>query len=89
MTGSERQVLRIIKELKEATPEPISRKMAISSAYVGQLCGNLVRDGYLAKGSKEGYRLTPEGLRALEPYKGRGMGGALRGSGGVAVSIYP
>ncbi|MFQ5903013.1 MAG: hypothetical protein ACE5JO_04920 [Candidatus Binatia bacterium] len=42
MTGSEEQVLKIVRELRVADREAVNRKMRVSPAYVGQLSDALV-----------------------------------------------
>lgn len=78
MTGAEAQVLKIIKELKQVDEKTISRKMAVTSGYVIELCEGLISDGYLRKSGK-GYSLTPEGMQAINPVKVRGPIQVLKG----------
>ena len=79
MTGVEKQVLEIVKELELADEEALSRKMAVSSQYITKVCNGLVKDGYLLKTPK-GYILTPEGEKAVNPVKVRGPIAVLKGA---------
>ena len=78
MRGAEEQVLKIVKELKLANEEALSRKMGVSSEYVKEICEGLIKDGYLLKIEK-GYKLTPEGERLITPVKIRGPIPVLKG----------
>ena len=78
MIGYEAQVLKIVGELKMADEEALSRKMAVSSKYTTEICEGLIKDGYLLKSSK-GYKLTPEGEKAVSPVKVRGPIAVLKG----------
>ncbi len=78
MIGYETTVLKVVKELRIADEETLSRKMAVSSKYAGEICEGLIKDGYLKKAPK-GYQLTPEGQRAISPVKVRGPIAVLKG----------
>lgn len=78
MIGAEQQVLKVIKELKTADEEALGRKMAVSHKYAVGICNGLVKDGYLSK-TPAGYKLTPEGERAVSPVKVRGPIAVLKG----------
>ena len=78
MIGYEEQVLKIVRELKMADEEALSRKMAVSSKYVSEICKGLVKDVYLLKTPK-GYKLTPEGEKSISPVKIRGPISVLKG----------
>ena len=78
MIGYEEQVLKIVKELKMADEEALSRKMAVSRKYVIEICDGLVKDGYILKTPK-GYKLTPEGEKSVSPVKVRGPIAVLKG----------
>jgi len=78
MFGAEHQVLKIVKELKVAGEEAISRKMTVSKKYVAEICAGLVEDGYLLKTPK-GYELSPEGDLAVSGVKVKGIIPVLRG----------
>ena len=82
MTGQELQVLRFVKEKREARGASIARKMAVSAEYVGRTLASLAEDGYLEEAGDGIYAVTAEGRLVLEPYKGRFMGQ-------VPVSNYP
>lgn len=80
MKGSEQQVLRIIRELGRGRPERIARKIAMSAEYAGELCGNLLEDGYLSKTGPAEYMLTGEGEKAINRTLSRGPIGVLKGA---------
>ena len=68
MIGAEGQVLKIVRKLKLADEETLSRKMAVSSKYVIEICKCLVKSGYLSETPK-GYTLTSEGESAASPVR--------------------
>ena len=78
MIGYESQVLKVVMELKLADEEAISRKMAVSSKYVAEICNGLLKDGFLTKIPK-GYKLTPEGEKSVSHVKVRGPIAVLKG----------
>ena len=78
MTGAEQQVLKNVKELKMADEEALTRKMTVSPKYITKMCEGLIKDGYLSKTAK-GYKLTPEGEKAVSPVKVRGPIAVLKG----------
>lgn len=82
MTGSEKQVLMIVRELGQAGKKSISRRVKVSQAYIERVCANLIEDGYLKEPSAGIYSLTHKGRIALEPYRGGVFGR-------VTVSGYP
>ena len=73
-TGTERKVLMIVQDLKQATKGQISKLMGMSPDYVEYVCQYLVLGGYLkqTKGSNplRKYSLTPDGEKALAGYAG-------------------
>ena len=64
MTGVEKQVLKIVRELELADEEAIGRKMAVSSKYVREICECLMKSAYLLK-APEGYKITLKGENAI------------------------
>ncbi len=78
MFGAEKQVLRIVKELRRAGEEAISRKMAVSKKYVAEICEGLMLDGYILK-TQKGYKLTSDGEELVSPVKVKGMIPVLKG----------
>lgn len=78
MIGYEGKVLKVVREIKIADEETLSRKMAVSSEYVSEICKGLVKDGYILKTPK-GYKLTPEGAKLISPVKIRGPIPVLKG----------
>lgn len=78
MIGYEGNVLKVVREIKIADEETLSRKMAVSSEYVSEICKGLVKDGYILKTPK-GYKLTPEGAKLISPVKIRGPIPVLKG----------
>ena len=62
MTGPERQVLRLVKKLRDTDTETIAKAMCVSADYVTQLCEVLIGDDLLRRGPG-GYSVTPKGLR--------------------------
>ncbi|MEW6685007.1 MAG: hypothetical protein AB1393_02215 [Candidatus Edwardsbacteria bacterium] len=79
MTGSESQVLKIIREAEESDKESIARKMGVSSEYVAEICHGLVKDGYLVERANGRYRVTPQGQKVISPVKAKGPIGILKG----------
>ena len=73
-TGTERKVMMIIQDLKEATKSQISKRLGLSTDYIEYVSQYLVLGGYLTvtKGSSplRKYSLTPEGERVLGGYAG-------------------
>jgi len=80
MTGIEKQVLNIVKEVGEANSETISRKVGVSAEYVTEICRGLVNDGYLGEGNGK-YKLTLRALKAVSPTRTRGPIAVLKGGG--------
>ena len=80
MKGSETQALKIIRELGSCRTERIARKMAMSAEYAGELCGNLLEDGYLSKTGPGEYMLSPKGERAVNRTLSHGPIGVLKGA---------
>ena len=78
MIGYERLVLKIVKELKAADQEALSRKMAVSATFAKEICDGLIKDGYLLKKPK-GYILTSDGENAVSRVKVRGPIAVLKG----------
>ncbi|MDA2929117.1 hypothetical protein MYX84_04065 [Acidobacteria bacterium AH-259-O06] len=60
MTGTERQVLRIMWQLKAADAETIAAAMGFSVSYLRDLCRSLIEKKFLS-GSPAQYRLTAKG----------------------------
>ncbi|MDA2929118.1 hypothetical protein MYX84_04070 [Acidobacteria bacterium AH-259-O06] len=58
MTGAERQVLGMVRQLKAADAETIAAAMGFSVSYVRDLCRSLIEKKFLT-GSPAEYRLTP------------------------------
>ncbi|MBU4482703.1 MAG: hypothetical protein KKG62_01210 [Actinobacteria bacterium] len=81
MKGNEKQVLKIVAELREADSVAIARKVGVSSEYVTEICKGLVNDGYLVESSNGKYRLTPGGLKTISPVKTIGPIPVLKGGG--------
>ena len=64
MTGAERQVLKIVKQLKNAGEEDIAARMAVSINYVNNLCSSLMQEGFLTQVAGE-HRLTSKGSKTV------------------------
>jgi len=79
MRGTEKQLLRIIRELEEADKGSIARKMGVSIGYVVEICQGLVKDGYLIKRSEGKYKLTEKGEKAISSVKTTGFIPVLKG----------
>ncbi|MBU4445022.1 MAG: hypothetical protein L6422_01215 [Candidatus Marinimicrobia bacterium] len=79
MTGIENQVLRIIKELKEAGKDTIARKMGVSEEYIAEICQNLISDGYLKARGDGKYGITEKSIKEINPVKTRGPIAILKG----------
>lgn len=63
MLSSQRQVLNIIKRLRDADPETIAGTMCVSVDYVKDLCQVLIQDGLLRQEPGGGYSVTPKGSK--------------------------
>ena len=63
MIGPKRQVLRIVKQLKDADLNTIASRMGVSIDYAKDLCKALTQDELLHQGAGGGYRITPKGSR--------------------------
>ena len=76
MTGAEKQVLKIVRELELADEETIARRMLVSSNYAKEVCECLIKSGHLLKTS-EGYKITSKGENAISsariPYRNRSL----------------
>jgi len=81
MKGNERQVLRVVAELKEADGPTIARKVGVSAEYAAQICQGLINDGYLGGSGNGKYELTPKSLKAISLVKTRGAIPVLKGGG--------
>ncbi|MCK4325404.1 hypothetical protein KAW55_01460 [bacterium] len=81
MKGNEKQVLRIVAELKETDSEAIARKAGVSTEYVTEICQGLVNDGYLIERGNGRYQLTQSGLKAISPVRTTGPIPVLKGGG--------
>ncbi|MDO9585599.1 MAG: hypothetical protein Q7I93_03835 [Syntrophales bacterium] len=79
MKGSEKQALKIIKELGSCSPERVARKMAMSAEYADKLCENLLEDGYLSRAGAEEYILSPQGKNAISRTLAHGQIAILKG----------
>jgi len=79
MTGTEKQVLKIIRELEEAGKESVARKIGVSEGYAAQICRCLIKDGYLIGRSNEKYKLTERGKKAISSVKSTGPIPILKG----------
>lgn len=74
VTGSERKALETVSpETGETTCHLIGKKMGIDSGYARVLCGNLVRNHYLAPVGSGRYEITPMGRKALRWEHGKGQ----------------
>ena len=80
MKGSEEQVLKITRELGSCKVERIARKMLMTAEYAGEICGNLLDDGFLSKTGPGDYMLSIKGERAINRTLSRGPIGVLRGA---------
>jgi len=65
VTDSERDVLRVLSELKTGNRIDISQRIGLSSAYVEYLCKYLVKGGYLKLVGRQRYALTPQGKKVV------------------------
>jgi len=79
MKGNEKQVLKIVTELKDAKRESIAQKIGISKEYTSKICQNLVVDGYLEEISSGNFRLTLKGKKSISPIKTTGPIPILKG----------
>lgn len=66
--GTERRVLRIVKQLGQANKVQVGERIGISQDYAEYLCKQMVLGGYLAQTSQPSvsrrYTLTPAGEEA-------------------------
>ena len=81
MKGNEKQVIKIVAELKEAGGGTIARKIGVSAEYAAQICRGLIDDEYLAESGNGRYALTPRALDAINPVRTRGPIAVLKGGG--------
>jgi len=79
MIGTEKQVLKIIRELEEADKTSVARKIGVSEAYTAQICQSLIIDGYLIERSNEKYKVTEKGKKAISSVKTTGLIPVLKG----------
>ncbi|MCG2820393.1 MAG: hypothetical protein L6371_00685 [Candidatus Atribacteria bacterium] len=79
MKGNEKQVLKIVTELKDAKSESIAQKIGISKEYTSKICQNLVGDGYLEEINSGNFRLTLKGKKSISPIKTIGPIPILKG----------
>jgi len=80
MKGSEKQALKIIKELGSCSPERVALKIAMSAEYAGEVCVNLLEDGYLSKTGPGEYMLSAKGERVINRTLSRGPIAVLKGA---------
>ena len=80
MKGNEKQALKIIRELGQCGPEKVARKMAMTAEYAGEVCGNLLKDGFLSKIGPGEYMLSAKGERATNRTLSRGPIAVLKGA---------
>ena len=64
LSGTEADVLNSVVRLKVATKDQIRREIGFSLEYIGFLCRDLVRRGYLTF-AKGGYSLAKGGIKTL------------------------
>ena len=64
LSGTEADVINSIARLKVATKDQIRREVGFSLEYIGFLCRDLVRKGYLTFSNKH-YSLTKVGIKTL------------------------
>jgi len=81
MKGNEKQVLKIVAELREADGKAVARKVGVSVKYVNGICQGLIDDGYLVESGNGKFRLTPEGMKAISAVKTIGPIPILKGGG--------
>ena len=67
MKGIEKQVLNIIKKLKEVAIESVAFKLGISAEYTTQICSILVKDGYVEEKPDGKFKLTFKGKEFTSP----------------------
>jgi len=79
MKGNEKQVLKIVEELKEAKENTIARKVGVSTRYASKICQGLVDDGYLEEISSGNFRVTLKGKKSISPVKTTGPIPILKG----------
>ncbi|OEU72605.1 MAG: hypothetical protein BA864_15715 [Desulfuromonadales bacterium C00003093] len=79
MKGSEKQALKIIKEIGSCSPERFASKIVMSAEYADELCAGLLDDGYLSKTGKGEYILTPEGEKVIRRTLIHGQVAILKG----------
>ena len=64
MTGTEADIINSVARLRSATKDQVRRQVGFSLEYVGFLCRDLIRRGYL--GFSEGhYFLAKDGIKTL------------------------
>ena len=79
MTGTEKQVLKIIKELEEGDKDSVARKIGVSKKYVAGICVSMIKDGYLIERNEGRYKLTEKGNKAISSVKSTGLIPVLKG----------
>ena len=86
MTGTQRQVLRIVKQLREADLKTIASTMGVSIDYVKDLCQGLIHDNLLRQGPDGEYMVTKKGSRIQ--ITGGGEVGRYRGGGDAVTKRF-
>ena len=81
MKGIEKQILKIVSELKEADCGAMARKVGVSAEYVTEICQGLVNDEYLIERGNRRYQLTQSGLKAISSVRTTGPIPILKGGG--------
>jgi len=79
MKGTEKQVLKIVRELEETDKTSIARKMSVSEGYAANICMSLIKDRYLTERSNEKYKVTEKGKKAISSVKTTGLIPVLKG----------
>lgn len=64
LSGTEADIINSVARLKQATKGQIRKKVGFSLEYIGYVCRDLIRKGYL-NFSKGYYSLDSDGIKAL------------------------
>ncbi len=79
MKGIEKQILSVVRELGEAGPVSIARRISVQASMVEAACEVLVEDGYLLRRGEKTYVLSKAGSKVVSRRISRGFIPVLKG----------
>lgn len=71
VAASERDALKVLRELGKAKAEAIGKELGFSAEYANVLCRSLWKNGYIRGTTVSGYELTEKGEKFLLEWEKR------------------